>query len=212
MKKAATKTTYAELVSEWYDSPFTDRSSVILKDSKILFKNNNDSHKDLSISKESVFHTDLMSNKLIILGISLLAEQGKLSLIDDIRKYFPELPHYVNEITIKHLIFHTSGLRDYPVFTLLSGIDLDSIENSPIKEADILNMLCRQKKLDFNPGEKLVYYNLGYFLLGLIVKRVSGKPLHIFAREFIFDLLELIDNGMEMLDYGTNKKNGRPSS
>ena len=89
MKRAPRKTTYAELVSEWHDSIFFDRSSEISKDANNLFKFNNDLHKinkDKPISKDSVFHTDLMSNKLIVLCISLLADQGKLSLADDIRK------------------------------------------------------------------------------------------------------------------------------
>ncbi|MFX0067200.1 MAG: serine hydrolase domain-containing protein, partial [Candidatus Hermodarchaeota archaeon] len=181
MKKATSKKTDAELVFECYDVPSCDCILVKLKDGKILFKNTNDmykKHKDLHASKDLVFQTDYLSNKLIILCICLLAEQGKLSLADKILKYFPELPHYANEITIIHLILHTSGLRDYPIFTLLSEIDLDSVDDNPINEIDILNMLCRQKKLDFNPGEKLVYCELGYFLLRLIVKRVSGKPLH----------------------------------
>ncbi|MFX1255090.1 MAG: serine hydrolase domain-containing protein [Promethearchaeota archaeon] len=197
MKRVPRKTTYAELVSEWHDFIFFDRSSEILKDTNDLFKFNNDVHKInkyIPISKDSVSHTDLMSNKLIVLCISLLADQGKLSLADNLRMYFPELPHYANAITIRHLIFHTSGLRDYPIFTLLSRIDLDSIDNKSINEENILNMLSRQKKLDFNPGEKLVYCNLGYFLLRLIVKRVTGKPLHVFAKENIFVLLKLMEN------------------
>jgi CubicO group peptidase (beta-lactamase class C family) len=104
---------------------------------------------------------------------------------DDIRKYLPELPEYDSRVTIRHLIHHTSGIADYLELLGLAGQRLDDIHS----EEEVLELLSRQKSLSFKPGDQFLYSNSGYFLLGVIVKRVTGKSLAQFAEERIFNPL-----------------------
>jgi CubicO group peptidase (beta-lactamase class C family) len=140
---------------------------------------------DIPNSPATVFNVASMAKQFTAMSVALLAQQGKLSLDDDIRKYIPEVPDYGTPITIRHLAYHTSGIRDY---TDLIELGDDRIEHVHTDQ-DVLNILSRQKKLNFKPGEQLLYSNSGYVLLGLIVERVSGKSLREFENEFIFQPL-----------------------
>jgi len=124
---------------------------------------------NVTITTATVFHVASMSKQVTAASILLLAQQGKLSLDDDVRKYIPELPDFGSVITIRHLIYHTSGLRDQWSLLQLAAwrYSLDLI-------TDVMSVLTRQKDLNFKPGEKHVYCNTGYTLLAIIVKRVSG--------------------------------------
>jgi CubicO group peptidase (beta-lactamase class C family) len=137
---------------------------------------------DIPISPATVFNVASMSKQFTAMSIALLAQQGKISLDDDIRKYVSEIPDYGTPITIRQLVYHTSGIRDYIDLIELSS---DRIENVHT-DKDILNILARQKKLNFKPGERFLYNNSGYVLLAIIVERVSGKSLRDFETEFIF--------------------------
>src|SRR5437773_4979630 len=134
----------------------------------------------------SVFHVASMSKQFTAASIVLLAQQGKLSLDDDVRKYIPELPDFGERITIRHLVHHTSGLRDQWALLGLAGwrYSLDLITDD-----DVMSVMMRQKDLNFKPGEKHVYCNTGYTLMGLIVKRVSGMSLREFTTKNIFEPL-----------------------
>jgi CubicO group peptidase (beta-lactamase class C family) len=160
----------------------------IVKDGKVIYKRGfgmANLDYDLPISSETVFNVASMSKQFTAMSIALLVQQGKISLNDNIRKYIPEIPEYGFPITIRHLIYHTSGIRDYTELIELSN---DRIENIHT-DADILNILARQKQLNFNPGERHIYNNSGYVLLGIIVERVSGKTLSTFQKEFVFEPL-----------------------
>jgi CubicO group peptidase (beta-lactamase class C family) len=113
----------------------------------------------------------------------MLAREGKISLDDDILKYFPSLPKYERPITVRHLIHHTSGLRDYNGLLVLAGFRAES-DCPNVDEA--LELVYRQKSLNYPTGEEYSYTNTGYFLLGQIVEKVSGKTLNQFAQERIF--------------------------
>jgi CubicO group peptidase (beta-lactamase class C family) len=137
---------------------------------------------DVPNTTSTLFNLASVSKPFTAMSIALLAQQGKLSLDDDIRKYVPELPKYEETITIRHLIHHTSGLREYQALVLFGGLGTDNAYN----DKDILNMLSRQKNISFKPGSKHQYSNSNYHLLGIIVSRVSGKSLRLFAEENIF--------------------------
>lgn len=137
------------------------------------------------IAPSTVFDLGSTSKQFTAACIVLLAQEGKLSLDDDIRKYLPELPDYGRVITVRHLIHHTSGIRDYLALMSLAGVDFDGVTT----EEDALALIARQKELNFPPGEEHLYSNSGYFLLGVIVKRASGKSLARFAAERIFEPL-----------------------
>jgi CubicO group peptidase (beta-lactamase class C family) len=122
-------------------------------------------------------------------SILLLAQRGKLSLDDDVRKYVPELPEYQRPIKVRHLLHHTSGLRDYLGLFSLAGMNFEDTTT----EQDALDFILRQKALNFAPGDEFFYSNSGYLLLSIIVRRTSGKPLSEFAKENIFDPLGMRD-------------------
>lgn len=134
------------------------------------------------ITPDTVFNVASMSKQFTAASIALLARQGRLSLGDGVRRYVPELPAYTQPITIRQLVYHSSGLRDYTDLIELSD---DRIENVHT-DGDILDILRRQKGLNFKPGERFLYSNSGYVLLGIVVERVTGKTLRAFEEEFIF--------------------------
>lgn len=144
---------------------------------------------DIPITPDSIFHTASISKQFTAFSIGLLAQEGKLSLDDDIRKYVPEMPAYGKTITIEHLIHHTNGLREQGQLLNLSGWRGDDIYT----EDDILWALTRQRSTNFEPGAEVIYGNAAYTLLGLIVRRVSGKSLRAFADERIFKPLGMAD-------------------
>lgn len=117
--------------------------------------------------------------------MALLEEEGALFLDDSLRKFLPQMPEYAEKITIRHLIHHTSGLRDYLTLAEIAGIRDDDY----FTDAEVVDLLARQKELNFRPGEEHLYSNSGYFLLSQIVKKASGKPLREYAEEKIFQPL-----------------------
>jgi CubicO group peptidase (beta-lactamase class C family) len=138
---------------------------------------------DVPITPSSIFHVASVSKQFTTMAVLLLARDGKLSLDDDIRTHLPELPDYGHRITIRHLLSHTSGLRDqWDLLIMARG----RFEENRITEADVLEIVSRQKALNFVPGTEYLYSNTGYTLAGTIVRRVSGKSLREFADEHIF--------------------------
>src|SRR5439155_10486882 len=127
-----------------------------------------------------------MSKQFTAASIMLLAQDGKLSLDDQVRKYIPELPDFGAPITIRQLVHHTSGLRDQWDLLGLAGwrYSLDLITDD-----DVLSVISHQKGLNFPPGSKHMYCNTGYTLLAQIVKRVSGESFREFTTSRIFEPL-----------------------
>jgi CubicO group peptidase (beta-lactamase class C family) len=133
-------------------------------------------------SPQTVFDIGSTSKQFSAFAIQLLARDGKLSLDDDIRKWVPEIPSYGKTVTIRHLLHHTGGLRDYIELMSLQGVMAEDLST----DADVLDIMSLQKGPNFAPGEEYVYCNTGYFLLSVIVKRASDKSLRDFASERIF--------------------------
>ncbi|MGE7137190.1 serine hydrolase [Luteibacter sp. NPDC031894] len=142
------------------------------------------------MAPDTVLHVGSIAKQFTAFSIGLLAQEGKLSLDDDVRKYVPEMPDYGKTITLAHLVHHTNGLREQGQLLNLAGWRGDDVYT----EADILRVLSRQRQLNFAPGTEVVYGNAAYTLLGLVVKRVSGKPLREFAQERIFEPLGMTDS------------------
>lgn len=118
-------------------------------------------------------------------AIVRLAQMGKLKFTDDVRKYIPELPDYGTPITLNHLLSHTSGLRDHILLLTLGGI----LESEVVTEQQTVDFITRQRKLNYTPGARYAYSNTGYFLLSIVVERVTGKPFNTFMREQFFNPL-----------------------
>lgn len=136
---------------------------------------------DVPITPETVFYIASVSKQFAAASTVLAARQGHLSLDDDVRKWLPELPDYGSRITIRNLIHHTSGLRDY-----LTLLDLSGRTRDVNTDEEIIDLIAGQRSLNFEPGTEYSYSNSGYFFLSQIVKRATGKSLRQFAGENIF--------------------------
>jgi CubicO group peptidase (beta-lactamase class C family) len=141
-----------------------------------------DLERDVPLKPASVFDIGSTGKQFTALLIALLAHQGKLTLDDPVQKYVPELPQYDHPITIRHLIHHTSGLRDYLELLFLSGQPLDR----DYKTDELLALICRQRRLNFIPGDEYLYSNTGYLLLGVIAERVAQTPFTELLRTTFF--------------------------
>ncbi|MFP5237791.1 MAG: serine hydrolase domain-containing protein [Acidobacteriota bacterium] len=140
---------------------------------------------NVPLSPDSVFYVGSVSKQFTAASIVLAAEQGYLSLDDDVRKYIPALPRYGHTITLRQMLNQTSGFRDFFELLYLSGHAASDF-NSP---AEILKLIEKQKGLNNVPGAEWVYSNTNYFLLGIVLQRATGKTLAEFARENIFQPL-----------------------
>jgi len=178
-----------KLFAPWDKTTSPGAALAIVKDGEIIYKRGYGMAKledDLVMTPSKVFDIGSVSKQFTAACVAILALEGKLSLDDDVRQYIPELPTYERPITLRHLLHHTSGLRDYNALLSLAGFRPDS-DCPTVEEA--LEIICRQKRLNHPPGEEYSYTNTGYFLLGQIVERVSGKSLNQFAQERIFQPL-----------------------
>jgi CubicO group peptidase (beta-lactamase class C family) len=172
------------LFAQWNKPNSPGCALAVIKDGQVLYKHGYGMANldyDIPISSKTVFNVGSISKQFTAISVALLARQGKLSLDDDIRKYLPEMPQYSAPITIRRLIYHTSGIREYSHLMQLAGIRFQDATAD-----EIYKIIARQKELNFNPGDEYLYSNSGYFLLARIVQRVSGKSLREFAEENIF--------------------------
>lgn len=145
---------------------------------------------DVPISPASIFHVASVSKQFTAAAIMLLVREGQISLDDDVRSYVPEVPDHGHTITIRHLLTHTSGLRDqWDLLFMARG----RFEENRIKEDDVLEIVGRQRDLNFVPGTEYLYSNTGYTLAAVIVRRVTGQSLRDFADERIFQPLGMDD-------------------
>lgn len=139
------------------------------------------------VTPQTVFNTGSVSKQFTAFAIAVLADRGALSLDDDIRDYVPEVPDFGRTITIRHLIHHTSGLREQFELAAHAGLTLeDALTNS-----DVLRLVARQRELNFDPGEQYLYCNTGYVLLAEVVARVTGQSFTEWTTENIFRPLEM---------------------
>ena len=123
-----------------------------------------------------------VSKQFTALALALLAKKGKLSLDDEVRKYLQELPDYGDPITLRHLLQHTSGLRDVWYLGGYAGWRPDDL----VTDRDILNLAIRQRQVNSRPGDRYAYNGTGYTLAGLVVRRVSGQSLRAFTEAQVF--------------------------
>jgi CubicO group peptidase (beta-lactamase class C family) len=140
---------------------------------------------DLPNGPDMQYYVGSVSKQFTAAAIALLVLDNKIALDDDIRKYFPEMPAYQAPITVRHLVHHTSGIRDIYVLMSLAGKRMEDV----FTDREALALIARQKELNFKPNDEYLYSNSGYFLLGQLVKRTTGKSLREFADERLFQPL-----------------------
>jgi CubicO group peptidase (beta-lactamase class C family) len=141
-----------------------------------------------AITGETIFESGSVAKQFTATAIILLALDGKLSLVDDVRKYVPELPTYDAPITIRHLLNHTSGLREWSNLVALQGWPRGSRVH---RQEELLEVVVRQRALNYPVGTTYSYTNSGFALLPTIVERVSGQSFAAFSQSRIFGPLGL---------------------
>lgn len=190
---------FAQTIDKQTDNLFTKYNSTtpgvavaIVKDGKVVFQKGYGSANlefDVPVTTKTVFNIASVSKQFTAFAIYLLEKQGKISLEDDTRKYIAELPDYGKVVKIKHLLAHTSGIKDQGALMSLAGWRSGDVTTMP----DGLRLLSRQKNLNFEPGNEYLYSNAGYILLAEIVKRASGQTFAEFTKKNIFEPLEMND-------------------
>lgn len=138
------------------------------------------------ITGETIFESGSVAKQFTATAVLLLAMDGKLNLADPVRKYFPEMPEYDRAITIRHLLTHTSGLREWSNLVAAAGWPRGQRAHT---QDDLLDVVFRQKALNYAVGDHYSYTNSGYAIAKTLVERVSGKTFQQFTRERIFQPL-----------------------
>jgi CubicO group peptidase (beta-lactamase class C family) len=176
------------LFAEWDKPDSPGCALAVIRDGEITYQRGYgmaDLENNTPITPDSVFYIASVSKQFTAASVLLLAQSGALSLDDEIHRYFPELPDYGTPITIRHLLHHTSGLRDYLDLWELAGRSFDD----PFTNQDGLKLLIRQRGLNFPPGEQHLYCNSGYKLLAELPPRVAKLTLRQYADQHIFQPL-----------------------
>lgn len=165
-------------------------AALVVQNGKVIFKKGYGSanlEHDIPVAPNTVFDIASVSKQFTGFAISTLIQEGKISPDDDIRKYLPEIPQFGKTITIRHLIHHTSGLRDWPATLHAAGWRWDEA----FRFEDILRMIKQQRELDFEPGTQYSYSNTGYNVLAALVAKVSGKTFAGWIKEYVFTPLQM---------------------
>ena len=149
-----------------------------------------DLENDIPATAQTVYRIGSVTKQFTSVAIMQLVQQGKLSLDDEITKYVPNAPTYGRRILVRHLMNHTSGIPSYtdiPTFGPNIRLDLSH---------DSLLAIVRADSLQFEPGSHFYYNNTGYYLLGMIIEKVTGKKYGDYLRDALF-----VPNGLSSTVY-----------
>lgn len=181
------------IFAEWDRPGSPGAAVVVVKNGEVLYEAGYgmaDLDYDLPITSRTVFDIASVSKQFTAFAIALLADEGVLSLDDPVRKWIPELPAEVYDpVTLRHLVHHTGGVRDWVELLWLAGWRFDDV----ISVTDILELAKRQRALNFPPGSEQRYSNTGYNLLAETVARVTGRSFREFMEARVFDPLGMDD-------------------
>lgn len=181
-----------QLFAEWDRPDSPGAALAVVEDGSVIYKRGYGAANleyDIPITPTTVFDIASVSKQFAAMTIVMLAEEGKISLDDDIHKHIPEVPDFSKTITILHLLNHTSGIRDWVQSLAIAGWRMDDI----ISFEHIMKMVSRQKKLNYDPGDEYIYSNTNYNLLAEIVTRVSGQDFCEYTNERIFKPLGMVN-------------------
>lgn len=182
-----------QLFAEWNKPNSPGAAVAVTKDSKLIYKHGYgmaNLEYDIPITPTTIFDIASVSKQFAAFAIATLAHDGKFSLDDDIRTYLPDVPDFGNTITIRHLLHHTSGLRDWVQSLVIAGVEMEDV----ISFKHILKMARHQKTLNFEPGAAYLYSNTGYNLLAEIVERVTGDSFREWTDANIFKPLAMTNS------------------
>src|SRR5687768_2082649 len=145
---------------------------------------------DVPIALDTIFEVGSVSKQFTAAAVLLLARDGKLSLDDRVRKYIPEMPDVAADITVRQMLNHTAGLRDWGSLAAIEGWPRTTRVHT---HAHVLDFVSRQRMLNFEPGTRWSYSNTGYNLAAILVGRVSGMSFADFTKARIFEPLDMKD-------------------
>jgi CubicO group peptidase (beta-lactamase class C family) len=184
-------------LNEFNGTSLITQNGKILLDKGYGFKNVET--KEINIPN-TIFQIGSITKQFTSTIILKLEERKKLKLTDKLSKYFPDFPNG-NEITIFHLLTHTSGIYNYTN-------DVEFMKSEAVKPANEEKMLAvfKDKKLDFTPGSQYSYSNSGYMLLGYIIQKVTKQPYEKVVKEYIFDPLKMNNSGFDFVHLNDNNK------
>ncbi len=180
-----------KVLFEWNRLDRPGISVTVVKNGKVVFQKayglaSMEHH--IPITNKTLFHTVAIAKPMTGMAIAMLEAQGKMSLEDDIREHIPELPDFGKTVTLGDLLYHTSGIWDWPNVLAAAGWRLEDV----ITFDHIMGMVKRQQKLQFDPGSKYLFSDTNYNLLAETVKRVTGQSFRDWTRENIFRPLGMI--------------------
>lgn len=178
------------LYSTFFNKKGVGCATLIAKNGKVIYEKAfgmADIELDLPARTDHIFRIGSITKQFTAVAILQLYEQGKIELNDEIQQYVQDFPVYEKKITIRHLLAHTSGIKN------LTEIDGLEIKHTPYSAQELIG-LFKDKQLDFQPGEKYSYSNSGYILLGCIIEKVSGKTYAEYVKTNIFDQLGMTDS------------------
>lgn len=173
------------IFERWHRPDSPGAAVLVLEDGEVVLAKGYgmaDLEHGIPIRPASVFDIASVSKQFGAMAVALLEADGRLSVDDEVHTHIPELPDFGQRITIRHLVHHTSGIRDWPGTLSIGGWDYQDVISFP----QILRMAFHQKDLNFVPGSEHAYSNTGYNLLAEVVARVSGMSFREFCRQRIF--------------------------
>ena len=173
-----------DLMAHCHKNGMFNGTILVADDGEVIFKRafGYAEKEKRKLNSKSVFYLASVSKQFTTMAIMILKEEGKLNYENTLNEYFPEFPDYARNVTIHHLMTHTSGIPDH--FRL--GAYKPDLTNR-----EVLEQLTKQDTLDFEPGSTYSYSNGGYVLLSLIVEKASGQPFHSFMKDKIFNPLKM---------------------
>ena len=162
---------------------------VVVKEGQVVYQNVFGlacQEHGVAITPKTVFNIATAAEPFVGMAVALLENEGKLSLDDDVRKYIPEIPDFGTPVKLRHLLYQTSGLRDW-----LSVLQLGGRDKEEVTFEKVLNIVKAQKQLAFPPGDRFQDSNTNYDLLAETIKRATGRPFSDWAWESIFKPLKM---------------------
>jgi CubicO group peptidase (beta-lactamase class C family) len=169
---------------------------LVAKDGQPVFRRGYglaNSEWDIPNTPETKFRLGSITKQFTAASILQLVEAGKVSIDDPISKYYPDAPTAWEKVTIYHLLTHTSGI---PSYTSLPDFFPTAKSRTRMTPAEIVK-LTQDKPLEFAPGEKMLYDNTGYILLGIVIEKASGQPYAAYLDQHIFKPAGMADSGYD---------------
>jgi len=173
------------IFEEWSDPAGPGAAVAVTRNGRVVYSQGYGSAQleyRVPVTPSTIFHVASVSKQFTTFAVALLARDGALSWDDEVHTHLPELPDLGRPVTLRQLATHTSGVRDQWELLIQAGWRIDDV----ITRDQILQLMQRQRELNFEPGSEYLYSNMGYSLLAEVVERVSGMGFGEFLRERVF--------------------------